>query len=160
MSTATGAVTERLLQRDAHEPVGAGEEPLGGQRRAQNVRAEGFPPLLVLGSCAGCGVEAETRPARKGGGDDDAGTTVEDELAAPAGAPRGPQEGALRPQRPRAGQAPDRVRREVLESFGPNEASYSDAARRSTQYRYRVRVLNVGTSSAFSNIVSVRTSSF
>jgi hypothetical protein len=85
-----GAVAERLLEGDAHEAVGAGEEVLGGERRAEDVPLrglprvvfeEGFASLLVVGPCARGGVQAEAELADgERRGDDDAGTPVESEL--------------------------------------------------------------------------------
>jgi hypothetical protein len=64
------------------EAVGAGHKPLGGKRRTQDVLQQRFPPLLVFGAGVGCGVGAEAGLAhRQRCGDDDAGATIEDQLA-------------------------------------------------------------------------------
>ena len=48
-----------LLESDADEAIGARQEPIGGQRWAQDVLEEGFAAALVEGSRAGGGVQAE-----------------------------------------------------------------------------------------------------
>ena len=76
-----GAVAEGLLQDDAHEAVGAWQEVLGGEGRAEDVLEEGFASLVVVGPCARGGVQAEAELADgERRGDDDAGTPVESEL--------------------------------------------------------------------------------
>jgi hypothetical protein len=54
-----GAVAERLLQGDSDEAIGAWQEPFGGDGWAQDVLEEGLAALVVLGTGAGGGVEAE-----------------------------------------------------------------------------------------------------
>jgi hypothetical protein len=77
-----GAVTERLLEGDAHQAVGARQEPLVGQRRAQDVLKQGFAAALVEGSGARRGVQAEAAFAHaEGRFDDNAGAAREGELA-------------------------------------------------------------------------------
>src|SRR5436189_5948079 len=76
-----GAVAERPLERDAHEPVGAGQKPLRGERRPKDVLEEGLATFLVVGPGSRGGVQAEAHFAyRKRRCDNDAGAAVEGDL--------------------------------------------------------------------------------
>jgi hypothetical protein len=76
-----GAVAERLLQDDAHEPLGAGDHALGRDGRAEHV-PEGCLATLRVGSArARGGVEREAVLAHgERSGDDDAWAPLEGEL--------------------------------------------------------------------------------
>src|SRR5206468_3356143 len=76
-----GAVAERPLERDAHEPVGAGQKPLRGERRPKDVLEEGLATFLVVGPGSRGGVQAEAHFAyRKRRCDNDAGAAGEGDL--------------------------------------------------------------------------------
>jgi hypothetical protein len=61
-----GAVAKGLLEEDADPAIGEAKEPVVGQRRTQDVAAQGLAPALVVGVDVGRGVQ---RKAAEVGGE-------------------------------------------------------------------------------------------